>query len=1140
MKLLKFVILFFLFFLSFNLISCDNGEDTLATTPSPQALAEELMESVASQINIPNASALESNFNLPQSFSSVNISWVSGNADIVIISGTTVQTAQGLKYPVVLNRPLESDATVTLTATFSYGEYSYQKDYSVTVKAEVGLDDYSSIADLHTNAVKDDYVQVSGYVFSIIKNGYFMVDTSGVVVEISTTPENAALIDVGDEVLVKGTYSTLYSLYYIKNLTVQVVLSTDNAVQVEPYVLASANSLLDIEPTDKTAHGQYYQTTVTPKTQTVAGVTNIFFYCGDEVVAKLSTITRDDSKAVIENHLNHDITIDLLYFYYDQDDQMLSVVFDGLESDVVVVSTHEGEAELAADVAALTIPLIVDAPLTSTLPSVGENGSVITWESGDTGVATVTGNSVSYLNGEATASVTLTATITYNALTPVTKMFTVQVNSPTSLSDIAAIATGTVVAATGKVYLILDSGFFIKDDTGTLGIYTNAVPTVALGDTVTVTGTTAVYGTLVQLSTITSTTVVSSGAKEVPYATLYEEGMTLEPGKLYRVSCTVKYETSYYNLYQGATKIGSIYSKSPAAALEVLSEMVDTTVTLELYYYTYLSSSSLHLFAFDNFAAALTDSEKVDRDLHDLMVPETAYLNKSISLPDFGFYGTVFSYSVDVPGAVNINPGDVMTLITFLSAGDLVLSVGGTKNAVNFSKTFDLSVVNAEATTIPNVYSGTVGANVLVQGIITGFNGTEGFFLQDASGNGIYVNGSPAGLAIGNQVMVSATISEQTGLAHSWRYLGGTASVIENDLTVHTLIEKSFSGTNMVSLFNDSSILGSLVAIDSLVVDHYVDDTVFFLLTTIETAPVYLKAEIVNEEMKTIYPAASTISLAKMIIYGYDGNHLIGHNLVVPDYTDNQKATLAIAEIPSEMNVSTSLELPTLPYGTVSSVTVSESLTGCLSYASGQFTVVSPASLTTGSIVVTVTVGSVSKEKTVQITVAAASSTIPTDLFISEYVEGSSLNKYLEIYNGTGAAIDLSAYTLELYSNGAVTASTTLTLSGILASGTTLIVRHAEATLSFTNVNGVTISNSTVANWNGDDAIVLKHNGTIIDSFGQVGVRPSPEPWKDMTLVRKPNIIAGRTDATAAFDFTSEWISYPKDDLSNLGTHTIE
>ena len=45
------------------------------------------------------------------------------------------------------------------------------------------------------------------------------------------------------------------------------------------------------------------------------------------------------------------------------------------------------------------------------------------------------------------------------------------------------------------------------------------------------------------------------------------------------------------------------------------------------------------------------------------------------------------------------------------------------------------------------------------------------------------------------------------------------------------------------------------------------------------------------------------------------------------------------------------------------------------------------------------------------------------DLFISEYVEGWSNNKALEIYNPTDEAIDLSAYMVIRYSNGSTSAS---------------------------------------------------------------------------------------------------------------------
>lgn len=42
-----------------------------------------------------------------------------------------------------------------------------------------------------------------------------------------------------------------------------------------------------------------------------------------------------------------------------------------------------------------------------------------------------------------------------------------------------------------------------------------------------------------------------------------------------------------------------------------------------------------------------------------------------------------------------------------------------------------------------------------------------------------------------------------------------------------------------------------------------------------------------------------------------------------------------------------------------------------------------------------------------------------SELFISEYVEGTGNNKAIEIYNPTGSDIDLSNYRIVRYSNGA-------------------------------------------------------------------------------------------------------------------------
>ena len=70
----------------------------------------------------------------------------------------------------------------------------------------------------------------------------------------------------------------------------------------------------------------------------------------------------------------------------------------------------------------------------------------------------------------------------------------------------------------------------------------------------------------------------------------------------------------------------------------------------------------------------------------------------------------------------------------------------------------------------------------------------------------------------------------------------------------------------------------------------------------------------------------------------------------------------------------------------------------------------------------------------------------PTDLFISEYVEGSSSNKALELYNGTGAAVTLTGhYSVQLYANGSATVTATIPLTGTVAGGDVFVLARSAA-----------------------------------------------------------------------------------------------
>lgn len=160
--------------------------------------------------------------------------------------------------------------------------------------------------------------------------------------------------------------------------------------------------------------------------------------------------------------------------------------------------------------------------------------------------------------------------------------------------------------------------------------------------------------------------------------------------------------------------------------------------------------------------------------------------------------------------------------------------------------------------------------------------------------------------------------------------------------------------------------------------------------------------------------------------------------------------------------------------------------------------------------------------------------TYATNLFISEYVEGTSYQKAIEIFNGTGAAVDLSAYTLKKQTNGAGPFASDLVLSGILQHNDVYVI--VNSTTGGTNLAGQPYvdlaTTSQAVNFNGNDAVALYHNGVQIDV---VGIVDQVENWGiDVTLVRNSNIAS----PTVNFSF-ADWTSYPVNTFTYLGSHTF-
>lgn len=153
-----------------------------------------------------------------------------------------------------------------------------------------------------------------------------------------------------------------------------------------------------------------------------------------------------------------------------------------------------------------------------------------------------------------------------------------------------------------------------------------------------------------------------------------------------------------------------------------------------------------------------------------------------------------------------------------------------------------------------------------------------------------------------------------------------------------------------------------------------------------------------------------------------------------------------------------------------------------------------------------------------------------TDLFFSEYLEGSSNNKYLEIYNGTGQDVNLNDYQIILYANGSTDATAVENLSGTLADGATRVYRNNQSNI----YGGITII-SNANNFNGDDAIALRKisTGNTIDVIGTIGVQQNF--GADITLRRKSTI----TSPSTTYNI-EDWDSYATDNVEGLGNHDFE
>ena len=528
---------------------------------------------------------------------------------------------------------------------------------------------------------------------------------------------------------------------------------------------------------------------------------------------------------------------------------------------------------------------------------------------------------------------------------------------------------------------------------------------------------------------------------------------------------------------------------------------------------------------------------------------------------------TYGSYTVLVGNTLsvsNLNKGGSSGAVTYSSSNDAVLTVNGSGLVIGVS-------AGTATVTASIAASGSYCAGSATSSTITVTSGCTPATASFASGtvNKIFGDANFTNTFTTNNTGAKTFASSNTGVA-TVNATTGEVTIVGVGTTTISVTQPETSGICAVSstsytlnvtcatLATPSNFVAGTVAATTIDFSWTaVPNASSYTLTYTDGGPTLYKTGIAGTSTQLTGLTPSTPYSVTVKAVGNGSTYCNSAESTEADVTTTALPTYTLTWNVNGSTSTTSVvqgnAIGTLPANPSSCSSTYSTFVGWYTSASGSES--SPSGAPVGTQISTATVPSANT--TYYAVFADAVSSNATDLFISEYIEGSSNNKAIEIYNGTGASVDLSAYTLKQAYNGGgwdIHLSYSLPLSGTLANNDVFIVANSAADATILSQADLSIAYNAEAQggrfptFTGNDAVGLFKNGALIDVFGDpnnsatIPVAGYVTYGQDHTIVRKPSVNSGNTNWTISSGTNtsdSEWIGYAQDTWTYLGSHTF-